>query len=287
MIELPLDTRQLLKTIAWRDLMAMRPVDGVVECLHPLPWLLASWLFASLGSWGAAITCSFMFFLTALRLNHEAIHHNLGFARRGHRLVLHGLSALMLGSNSAVAHNHLHHHVRVGKPDDLEGKCGRMSAWKVFVFGPVFPIEMHLAAWHRGGPGLRRRMQIDGALNAAVIALALVAGAPLLVYHVAVMVAAQCLTAFFAVWITHHDCEDEGLIARTQRSPLVNFLSYNMFLHLEHHLFPAVPVRRLALLAARLDAAVPAIAQRARHVVPLPGRRAASRLMHQADWRLP
>lgn len=267
-IEPPLDTSQLLRTIAWRDLVSMRPSDGVVECLHPLPWLLGSGLLAGLGLWLAAIPFSFMFFLTALRLNHEAIHHNLGFRARGHRVVLHGLSALMLGSNNAVAHNHLHHHGRVGKPDDLEGKCGRMSGWKVLLFGPVFPVEMHLAAWRRGGPALRRRMRIDGALSVALVALALATQAPLLVYHLALMLAAQCLTAFFAVWITHHDCEDEGLIARTQRSPLINRLTYNMFFHLEHHLFPSVPVRRLDRLAARLDAAVPAIAERARRVVP-------------------
>lgn len=40
-----------------------------------------------------------------------------------------------------------------------------------------------------------------------------------------------------------------------------------MFLHLEHHLFPAVPVKHLARLAARLDAAAPEIAARARRVL--------------------
>ena len=271
-IEPPLDTRQLLRTIAWRDLVPMRPIDGVVECLHPLPWLLGSWLLAIIGYWPAAIPFSFMFFLTALRLNHEAIHRSLGFRARGHRIVLHGLSALMLGSNAAVAHNHLHHHARIGKPDDLEGKCGRMSGWKVLLFGPVFPVEMHLAAWRRGGPALRRRMRVDAALNIALVGLALVTQAPLLAYHLAMMLAAQCLTAFFAVWITHHDCEEEGLIARTQRSALINFLSYNMFYHLEHHLFPGVPVKRLGWLAARIDVAIPIVARRARHVVPLPKR---------------
>ena len=257
----------LLRRVQWRDLVPMRRIDGLVECLHPLPWLAGSWLLADRHIWPAAIACSFMFFLTALRLNHEAIHRSLGFGPQGHRRVLHGLSALMLGSNNAVAFNHLRHHAHLGGPKDLEGKAGRMKGWRVLLYGPLFPVEMHVDAWRNGGVALRRRMLVDGAGNLLVIGVAAGFGWTVLVYHLAVMTAAQCLTAFFAVWITHHGCDGEGLEARTQRSRVVNFVTYNMFLHLEHHLFPAVPVRRLARLAARLDAAVPRIAREARRVL--------------------
>lgn len=259
--------RALRRTVGWRDLVPMRRVDGLVECLHPLPWLLASWACAAAGLWPVAVAASFMFFLTALRLNHEAIHRSLGFGPRGHRRVLHALSALMLGSNNAVAFNHLQHHAHLGTPRDLEGKAGRMSGWRVLIYGPLFPIEMHVAAWRQGGLALRRRMLIDGALNLGTIGAAILTASPVLIYHLAVVIAAQCLTALFAVWITHRGCEDGPLVARTQRSRLINFLSYNMFYHLEHHLFPAVPVRRLGKLAARLDAAAPEIAAGARRVL--------------------
>ena len=252
--------------VEWRDLVPMRRGEGMVECLHPLPWLLASWAFATARLWPLALACSFLFFLTALRLNHEAIHRNLCFRGSGHQLVLHALSALMLGSNSAVAANHLHHHAHVGRPSDLEGKCGKMSGGRVLAYGPLFPLEMHLAAWRRGHGGLRRRMLIDLGLNAAAIAAAIL-GPAALRYHVSAMAVAQCLTAFFAVWITHRGCHGEALVARTQRSPLINLLTYNMFFHLEHHLFPAVPVKRLGRLAARIDAAAPEIAARARRVL--------------------
>ncbi|MFX8024353.1 fatty acid desaturase, partial [Acinetobacter baumannii] len=81
-------------------------------------------------------------------------------------------------------------------------------------------------AWRHGTPALRRRMRIDFALNLAAIAAALATLHPVLLYHVAAMLVAQCLTALFAVWITHHDCAEDD-IARTQRSPLVNFATYN------------------------------------------------------------
>jgi fatty acid desaturase len=142
---------------------------------------------------------------------------------------------------------------------------------QVLAFGPLFPLEMHAAAWRRGDRALRRRMRIDLGLNLALIAAAIGTGASFLLYHVVAMAAAQCMTAFFAVWITHHHCDGGQLVARTQRSRLVNLLSYQMFFHLEHHLFPAVPVRRLGRLAARLDAAIPEFAASARRVVALPG----------------
>ena len=263
-MDAPLEHR-LRQHVRWRDLVPMRRRDGLVECLHPLPWLAAATLLAAQALWPLALGAAFMFFLTALRLNHEAIHGHLGFSPRDHRLVMHGLSALMLGSNHAVAFNHLQHHKHNGTPADIEGKAGRMSGWRVLLYGPLFPVEMHVDAWRRGGTALRRRMLIDAAGNAVTILVAV--ALPTLRFYLAAMVAAQCLTAFFAVWITHHDTDADGLGARTQRSRLVNFVTYNMFYHLEHHLFPAVPVKRLGHLAARLDSAVPEIAKRARRVL--------------------
>lgn len=259
--------RQLVRTVEWRDLVTMRPLDGAVECLHPVPWLLASWCFAAEAAWLFALPCSFMFFLTALRLNHEAIHRHLGFSARGHRRVIHGLSLFMLGSNTAIAFNHLRHHAHVGRSEDVEGKCGRMTMWQALRYGPAFPVELTLTACRLGGKRARRRMLLDLALNASMLATAVLSAATFLWYHLLAMCVAQCLTAFFAVWITHRDCEGEELIARTQRSPLINFVTYNMFFHLEHHLFPTVPVKRLGRLAARLDKAAPDLAARARRVL--------------------
>ena len=248
--------RRALATVEWRDLIGMRRRDGLLECLNPVPWLAVSLLAAHTRLWPLAALASFMFFLTALRLNHEAIHGNLGLGKTAHLWVLHGLSGLMLGSNSAVAFNHLRHHRHLGTAEDIEGACGRMTFWQVLRDGPRFPLDMHAAAWRLGGPRLRRRMALDLALNALLAGAALLTLAPVLLYHVGAMIVAQCLTALFAVWITHHDMADEE-VARTQATPLVNVVTYNMFLHLEHHLFPAVPVRRLGILARRIAAARP------------------------------
>ena len=91
-----------------------------------------------------------------------------------------------------------------------------------------------------------------------VLILAAAAALPVraLRYHALAMLAGHCLTSFFAVWTVHHDC-DEKVPARTIRGRLKSFVTYEMFYHLEHHLFPAVPTRRLLELAQRLDAVAP------------------------------
>jgi len=245
----------------------MTRCEGCRECTLPLPWLAASWLAAAFALWPIALACAFMFFLVALRLNHEAIHHNLGLGARGHHMVMHALSIVMIGSNHSVAFNHLRHHKYLDTPQDIEGKCGSMSLWRVLAYGPRFPVECHLETWRRGGSVWRRRLAIDLALNALLPVLALVFALDFLWFHLGAMLVAQSLTALFAVWITHRGGAGHAMVARTQRNALVNFVSYNMFFHLEHHLFPGVPTKRLPELARRLDQAMPQIARSAGRVI--------------------
>ena len=259
--------KHLLRDVRWRDLVPMSRCEGCRECTLPLPWLGASWLAAAFHLWPVALVCAFMFFLVALRLNHEAIHHNLGFGPRGHHLVMHALSVVMIGSNHSVAFNHLRHHKHLDTPQDIEGKCGHMGLWRVLAYGPKFPIECHLETWRRGGKVWRRRMAIDLALNCVLPVVELIFALDFLWFHLAAMLVAQSLTALFAVWITHRGGNGHAMIARTQRSTLVNFVSYNMFFHLEHHLFPGVPTKRLPELARRLDEAAPEIAEGAGRVL--------------------
>jgi len=51
-----------------------------------------------------------MFFLTGLRLIHNAFHGALGLSRRGTEIVLWVMSMVILGSMHAVRFTHLTHH---------------------------------------------------------------------------------------------------------------------------------------------------------------------------------
>lgn len=253
--------------IRWSDLQPMRRRDTLHELALPLPWLLGSWALFSSPVWPLGFLASFMFFLCALRLNHEAIHGNLGLPRAGDRWVLHGLSFLMGSSNNAVAYGHMLHHKHAMGPGDFEGKCGHMTFWEVLRYGPRFPLDVNRHAWAGSNRAGRRRIAVDWALNLAMIVLAILIGGFLL-FHIAAMAIAQCLTALFAVWITHQGTEGSGIAARSQRGILAR-LAYLMFYHREHHLYPRVPVHRLPILAERLDRGVPGYAAARVPVIPI------------------
>ena len=115
---------------------------------------------------------------------------------------------------------------------------------------------IHKVALQLGNAGYRRNVRLELFSIAAFTALILFLDVKFLFYHSLVMVGGELLSAFFAVWSVHHDC-DENTIARTQRSGWKNVITYSMFYHLEHHLFPAVPTIKLPELARRIDEAMP------------------------------
>ena len=255
------------RDIVWRDLLPLSRAQKWVELTLPLPWLALSWVLYASPLWPLGAGASFMFFLCALRLNHEAIHGNLGLHRRVDIAILHGLSAIMCGCNTSVAWSHMQHHRHAMGPGDVEGHCGHMGALQVLLYGPRFPLHLIHTAWTKGGAKWRRRILTDGLCLALTVALFLFIGADFLLLHLTAMAVAQCLTAFFAVWITHQGTADSALAGRSQRGMMAR-VAYLMFYHREHHLFPQVPVSRLPDLAARLDAKAPGYAASRRPVIP-------------------
>lgn len=108
-----------------------------------------------------------------------------------------------------------------------------------------------------GSPRTRRWIAAELAANAGLLAFALgMPGIASLRCHLVALAVGQCLTAFFAVWTVHHDCDGA---ARTVRGALRARVFYHMFFRLEHHLFPSVPARHLPQLAVRLDRAAPGL----------------------------
>ncbi|MEM7394689.1 MAG: fatty acid desaturase [Verrucomicrobiota bacterium] len=239
-------------------LTALSRGDVLAECAISMPWLFGSWSCAAYGHYVPAILCSFMFFLTGLRQVHNAYHYALGLSRRATEMVMFMLSILMLGSMHAVQINHLRHHKHCMSDDDIEALSARMPWWKALLFGPVFPVMMHLKAWQVGTRKLRRWMMAELAGNAIWLYLIFFEfRLTWLQYHAIFMMTGHCFTAFFAVWTVHHDCEPDGLFARTLRNRFKNFVTYSMFYHMEHHLFPSVPTRKLKRLADRIDRVAP------------------------------
>ena len=218
----------------------------------------ASLLAAAYGYYVVALGLSFMFFLTGLRLIHNAFHCALGLSDRATDAVLWIMSLVILGSMHAVRFTHLTHHRVNLSSEDIEGRHAQMPAWRALLNGPYFTVLMHVTAIRRGSPRVRATVLTQLVMNATYIAFVF-GFCPwgVLRYHVYAMGAGHCLTAFFAVWTVHHHCDRSHHIARTLRSRIKNMVTFNMFLHIEHHLFPLVPTCHLGELSRRIDRAAP------------------------------
>lgn len=256
MVRSEIDVSVALGRVEWRDLVALRPLEVARELLLPLPWLAASLFFAEIRFYPVAVICSFVFFLTGLRIVHGACHYALGLPRRVNEWVLFAFSPLMLGSMHAVQWNHLRHHRYCLAEHDVEAMGARRSAWGAILLGPRFPLFLHRAALTGARVRQRRWIWAELTTNLAPVVIAAIWPCRASAYHLAVMAIGQCLTAFFAVWTVHHDCVTAYPAARTIRNSLRNAVTFNMFFHVEHHLFPRVPTPHLPALARRLDQAM-------------------------------
>lgn len=242
------------------DLLRLTPLETATELSLSLPWLAAEIVLLANGWYVPAMLAAFFLFLTGLRQVHQGYHLALGLSRIATDIFLFILSALMLGSMHAVKYNHLMHHRHCLGPDDIEAKSAKMSWYGAIAFGPLFPFLLHTHALKNGSRYYRFWITLELLANVAIVPVAFFS--PLLALHVGLMAIGQCLTAFFAVWTVHHGCDDGAVFARTQRGFLKNFISYDMFYHVEHHLFPKVPQKFLPEVAKRLDAAVPELTGR-------------------------
>ena len=252
-----------LKNVEWRDLCKLSRGDVINELLISTPWLILSLILAYFEYYFFALGASFMFFLCGLRQTHNAFHYAVGLSKTGHEWFMFLLSIVMLGSMHAVQFNHLRHHRHCLEEEDIEAASAKMPWWKALLFGPIFPILLHKTAIAKGSKRVRNWVYAELLANVIWIGLVVfVFNSDVLLYHVLVMFIAQNMTAFFAVWTVHHDCDFDREIGRTIRNKIKILVSYNMFFHVEHHLFPTVPTRNLHILALRLDGVAPDLTRR-------------------------
>ena len=245
-----------LKSVHWKDLTSLSVKETFIENTVSVPWLTLSLFLAYKGYYIAALPFSFLFFLTGLRQVHNAFHYTLGTSRPVTEFTIVINSVLMLTAMHAIKYNHMHHHKHCLQEADVEGHCAKMSAMQALLYGPVYIYTQHSTAFKKGGKKITRYMLVELALAAIFIAVTFGLHIRFLQYHIIVMATGECCTAFFAVWTVHHGC-DEEVFARTLSSRWKNRFTYNMFYHLEHHLFPKVPTIKLPELSKRLKEGLP------------------------------
>jgi fatty acid desaturase len=251
-----------VRSVEWKDLLALSRWEVVKELLLVFPWLGVSLVLAHLGWYFPSLGCSFIFFLCGLRVVHNAYHYVLGISRPATEWVMFVISVMMLSAMHALQQTHLHHHKHCMGEDDAEAASAQMAGWRAIAYGPYFYYLIHRKGIELATPRQKRWILAEFIVCITWVTLAMVLDIPLLKYHAVAMVVGQCLTAFFAVWTVHHDCDRSHFIARTLRNRVKSLIAFDMFYHLEHHLYPKVPTCHLHVLAKRLDHAAPELSQK-------------------------
>lgn len=251
--------QEILKSVEWRDLKSLSIREMLIENNLTIPWFIISITLAYFHLYVLALPFSAFFFLTGLRQVHNGFHNSLGTNRFLTWFTLFSNSILMLVSIHAVKFNHIRHHKYCLSEEDYEGKSAGMTWYGAILYGPVHMFLIHKITWQLGNRDYRRNMVLELLAAALFAGLAIYFQVHFLIYHIIMMVIGEFLMAFFAVWTVHHDTHDAPDMARTQRSGWKNKITFSMFYHLEHHLFPAVPTIKLPELARRIDEALPEI----------------------------
>ncbi|WP_025651977.1 MULTISPECIES: fatty acid desaturase [Psychrobacter] len=259
--------KKAIASIEWQDLRQLTRGQIAYNVILPYPFLLLSWWFASQSWYVLACGASYLFFAAAFRQAHDGYHHSLGTGKRTTTAILLLLSVLLMTSLHSIRATHMAHHRDPLGDSDIEGSLANVSWWQALLGG----ITYRLAIYRQGLRLSSRRNQslawLEFGLIALVVLVALVLTvftvavpaltmlAQVLMYHILTMMLANASVGIIAVWGVHHDCDET--IARTERNPLINLLTFNLLYHVEHHLFPAVPSNHLPELAERLDKVAP------------------------------
>ena len=268
--------KKAITSVEWQDLRQLTRSQIAYNIILPYPFLLLSWWFASQSWYVLACGASYLFFASAFRQAHDGYHHSLGTGKSTTTGILLLLSVLLMTSLHSIRATHMEHHRNPLGDSDIEGSLAKVSWWQAMLGGVMYRLDIYRQGLSLSSRRNQRIAWLEFSLIAVVIILALVLSifpiavpaiatlAQILIYHILTMMLANASVGIIAVWGVHHDCDET--IARTERNPLVNLLTFNLLYHVEHHLFPAVPSNHLPALAKRLDAAAPHLTKA--HVLP-------------------
>ena len=251
--------QEILAKVEWKDLKSLSIKEMLIENNLTIPWFLISLTLAYFGLYILALPFSAFFFLTALRQVHNGFHNSLGTNKFLTWLSLYINSVLMMVSIHAVKFNHIRHHKYCLSEEDYEGKSAGMTWYGAILYGPIHMFLIHKVTFQLGNKAYKRKVLVELISILLFVSIVFYFNITFLMYHVAIMLIGEFLMAFFAVWTVHHDTHESPELARTQRTGWKNKITFSMFYHLEHHLFPAVPTIKLPELAKRIDEVLPDI----------------------------
>ncbi len=266
--------KSAIASVKWQDLRQLTRGQIAYNIILPYPFLLLSWWFASQFWYVLACGASYLFFAAAFRQAHDSYHHSLGTSKRLTTVLLLLLSVLLITSLHSIRATHMEHHRNPLGDSDIEGSLAKLPWWQAMLGGVTYRFDIYRQGLRLSSRCNQRIIWLEFGLIALIVIVALVLTVfhvfalemltQVLVYHLLIMMLANASVGIIAVWGVHHDCDET--IARTERNPLVNLLTFNLLYHVEHHLFPAVSSNHLPELARRLDTVAPHLTKQ--HVLP-------------------
>lgn len=240
--------------VQWRDLVQLRRREVVAELCRPLPWLSIALLAGVFGQRGWVVLSTLVMFMMGLRITHNAFHRTLGISHVAGDLVMLALSVLLGGAMHAIEYTHLRHHRNCLAGDDVEGHIAHLGFASAVLHSPVYPLQIHWVAMCHGSLRQKRWIALELVLVAGLHTAIWLGSSDTLKWMALSLYFANASAPLVGIWAVHRGCEHGPFRARTSRSKILNTLTVNLFNHLEHHLYPAVPTCHLPTLVRRLDA---------------------------------
>jgi beta-carotene hydroxylase len=208
---------------------------------------------AASGRWLPALALVPLWYGWSLTLVHHMIHGSLGAPPAVRNAALAVGGALALHAGHALALTHLQHHRAGAAGPDPEGEIERVPGWRLPAEAVLF--RYRLWAWGWGRAHSRGAIAAEVAVHAAALAYALThLPQPLAL----VVIALWGADVAFAVLTGRGPQTNWGrpvptpLVAVRCRLSRWLLLAHNW--HLEHHLYPEVPLPALARVAPAVDA---------------------------------
>lgn len=244
------EVREVIKPLSRLELIYSLLKPFIAFLTYPIVFYYKLWILTPF---------SMLFiFIAASSVSHDIVHGALGLSKRTGDVFLFLYGCLLLGSGHAYKITHKQHHRVFPGPNDPEGVIAELPVWKVLLSGFIFLPSLWIWAFKRVK---KRRDQQLWLLTEAIyyfiiISLAIYFGFNnlMLLSYAAWAIFGSWMVPFATVYLLHVLEDAEWLKqSRTLRGYLVPRLLMNSTYHLEHHMYPSIPSRRLPELANYLE----------------------------------
>lgn len=253
--------KNVRKLMPWQDLRSLTLCQKIINVILPLPFLGVAWWAIVQGYLLLALIGWYAFFTASFRQAHDCYHRTIGIHHQYAEVILYCLSFLLLTSTHAVKETHLLHHKNPLAEEDIETRYYKVTWYEAILGGFSHWWSLQTQGYAMAKIANKQKILIDFALMGCMLFLSIILMIFLnfyvLLFHVCIVCLGNLFVGFIAGWVVHRGCDSHSMTARTERSWLVNKLTFNMWFHQEHHLFPAVPANNLPKLAKRLDEFAP------------------------------